>query len=127
MNNKTKGGCMDVPPDYLAGLRRFIETPMGLAISSFCCASLAGISRLLRSDERVTPRYAFAAALHSGLWGLAVALLLDDLVDPGNQHNFLIIAVSIMSGIGGATVTDFVMSLLAKGLSIKVNVGKGDE
>lgn len=107
---------------FLAAVRRFVESPVGLAITGFACASFAGLAQLLRRNVEVTPRQVVAAMLHSAFWGAAVALLLYDMLEPRGEHHFAILAVSILSGIGGATATDFVLSAIKRGVGVDVTV-----
>lgn len=102
---------------YLGAWERLANDPWVLGLLSFFGASLAGLTAELRSGRQLTRRSVVAALLHSGLWGVIIFLIgYTQMAD----NKALLVALSLLSGIGGATVTDFILQLVRSGFGIKV-------
>ncbi len=74
-----------------------------LAILPVC--SFAGLAALLRTEQPITRRAVLAASLNSGLFGLAVAAAMVHRF--GAESIYLILSVSVLSGLGGNAALDF--------------------
>lgn len=72
--------------------------------------SLAGLANLLRSDKKLTYRSVASVVLNSGLFGCAVAAAM--LTKYGEEGALLIVAVSILSGLGGNALVDFCLEVI---------------
>lgn len=82
-------------------------------------ASALGLSVTLRGGGALTMRAILGALLHSLMWGIVVFLigfstLKNDLP--------MLLGLSIMSGIGGASFTDLVLLLVKNKLGISVTI-----
>lgn len=71
----------------------------------FPVTSLAGLANLLRSGQPLTKRAICSVMLNSGLFGISVAAIM--LHKFGSESLMLIVAVSILSGLGGNAAIDF--------------------
>lgn len=98
------------------------KDPFAIGVLAFFGASVAGLAALLRGGEILTWRIVVAAFLHSGMWGVIIAFLL-------HQHLNVptLIAVAILSGIGGATITDIILVIIKKGLGVRVIIDNGEK
>lgn len=72
--------------------------PLAVLVICFGLAATSGIATLLRSKEPLSLRTILAAVTYNGLAGLTMALLLWNVY--GGANPFLLIAVSIMAGMG---------------------------
>ena len=88
--------------------------PLQALVAAFLIAAFGGLAALLRSQHPITLRSALAAILYSGLLGLVIALLWYNYFD-GQGNIFFLLGVSGLSGIGGATLADFLVQLLKQG------------
>lgn len=88
--------------------------PIRIFISAFGIASLGGLAALLRSKKELTLRSVSSAILSSGIVGLIIALTWYNYFNKEGNIYFLL-GVSALAGIGGMTVTDFVIQLLKNG------------
>ncbi len=100
-------------------LLRMSEEAFLLGILAFFGASLAGLAAHLRSGKELGWRAVTAAVLNSGLVGLIIFLIgfrvfHDDLA--------YLIGMSLLSGIGGATLLDFALQLVKRGLGIRISI-----
>lgn len=82
-------------------------------------ASALGLSVTLRGGGELTMRAVLGALIHSLMWGIVVFLvgfstLKNDLP--------MLLGLSIMSGIGGASFTDLVLLLVKNKLGISVTI-----
>lgn len=85
------------------GPKLLITSPWVLFGGVFLVCSVGGIASLIKGKQKITWRMIFSAALNSGLFGLGIALMIYDRL-PMN----LVLGVSVISGIGGASLTDAV-------------------
>jgi len=94
--------------------------------TAFGIAALAGLAALLRSKQEIHWRNFLAAILYSGIIGLIISMLSFKYFE---QNVPLLLAISGLSGIGGATTIDLVRVLLRGKLDIRVvpRLGDGDD
>jgi hypothetical protein len=92
--------------------------PLHIFFSAFTISSLAGLAALLRSQNQLSMRAICSAILYSGMTGLIVALTLYNYF--GAEYIFLLLGVSGLAGIGGATVIDFIVQLIKTGKLLSV-------
>lgn len=97
--------------DYLHSLAVFA--------SAFGVAAFAGLATLLRFARRRLSRLAVVSAmLNAGFLGLSIALIwYQNYCKAENIHG--LIGICVLAGMGGSTLTDLLISLLA-GAGIKV-------
>lgn len=81
----------------------------------FPVTSLAGLAQLLRSGKELDKRSVCSAILYSGLTGVGIAAMMIHYF--GAENWAMILGVSVLSGLGGTSATDFVVLFLRKGLS----------
>lgn len=82
--------------------------------AAFGVSSIGGLAALLRSNKKLSWRNVFAALLYSGMMGMIIGLLWYNYFDGKGNIAFLL-GVSALAGIGGVTVTDFVIQCLSRG------------
>ncbi len=87
--------------------------PLEVLLSCLAIASLGGFFSLLRSQQPLTARGLVAATLYSGLIGLVIGLLWFNYFAPANL--FFLIGTSGLAGLGGVTLLDVVVNVIAKG------------
>lgn len=90
-----------------------------LALVGGAGASMLGLSMLLRSGHELTRRTVVGALLHSAVWGVVVFLmtystLKDDLP--------MLLGLSIMSGLGSASLLDLVLMGVKQRFGISVTI-----
>lgn len=78
-----------------------IASPWILFGGIFLVASIGGIAALMRGKQKITWRMFISASLNSGLASLGIALLVYDRLPVS-----LVLAISILSGIGGVSIAD---------------------
>lgn len=92
-------------------IREMLETDAAIiSIVCFFGASFAGVARALR-DGTCGVREVLAAVLNSGLAGLIVFLIGWENL---HSHIHFLIGISILSGIGGATLLDLLSTILRR-------------
>lgn len=89
------------------GPKLVISSPWILFGGVFLVCSVGGIAALIKGKQAITWRMILSAALNSGLFGLGIALMIYDRL-PVN----LVLGVSVISGIGGASLTDAVFQVM---------------
>lgn len=88
--------------------------------SAFGAASFAGLATLLRFARRISKLSVISAMLNSGFLGLSIALIwYQNYRDAKNVYG--LIGICVMAGMGGSTLTDLLLSLLA-GAGIRVTI-----
>jgi len=87
--------------------------------SAFGVSSFAGLATLLRfSRKKLSKLAVISAMLNAGFLGLAIALIwYQNYRKAENVHG--LIGICVLAGMGGSTITDLLISLLA-GAGIKV-------
>lgn len=101
--------------------------PIWLFIATFLMSSFAGLASLLRSGKNISTRSATSAMLNSGLLGLAFSLIWYKYYFIDNIY--FLVGISLLAGLGGNTIIDFVLEVLRNGgivISLK-SKNKGDK
>lgn len=89
-------------------------------LSAFGTASFAGLATLLRFAKKISKLAIVSAMLNSGFLGLAIALIWYQ--NYRNAENvYGLIGVCVLAGMGGSTLTDLLISILA-GAGIRVTI-----
>lgn len=91
-----------------------------LALVGGSGASLLGLSMLLRSRHELTNRAVLGAVLHSAVWGVVVFLVSYSTL----RHDLpMLLGLSIMSGLGSASLVDLVLMAVKQrfGISVTIN------
>jgi len=97
--------------------------PLQVLLSCFSISSLGGLAALLRSGKPLTWRAVGTAVLYSGITGLVIGLTWYNYFS-GQDNLYFLIGVSGLAGLGGTTLLDFAVQVIAKGgLHITVNPG----
>lgn len=91
-----------------------------LALVGGSGASLLGLSMLLRSGHELTRRAVMGALLHSAVWGVVVFLVSYSTL---KQDLPMLLGLSIMSGLGSASLLDLVLMGVKQrfGISVTIN------
>lgn len=105
-------------------LLRLSEEAFLLGILAFLGASLAGLAAHLRSGKDLGWRAVIAALLNSGLVGLIIFLIGYRMF---NDNIPYLIGMSLLSGIGGATLLDFALQLVKRGLGIRISIDQSQQ
>ncbi len=95
------------------------KNTLWMLLAIFPTCSFAGLAALLRTEQPITRRAIVAAALNSGLFGVAVAAAMIHRF--GSEGIYLILSVSVLSGLGGNAAIDFAVE------GIKAYVRKHDQ
>ncbi len=94
--------------------------PIEAFASVFGISSFAGLAALLRSGKQLTWRAVASAMLNSGLLGLGIAMLWFKYYD-GAQNIWFLFGVSLLAGLGGTVMVDFVLQLFKGRLADMIN------
>lgn len=85
----------------------------------FCAATglggLSGLAYLLRSGKEITWLAILTAMLNSALTSLSIALLW---YNTSQDNPYFLIGVCVLAGLGGASLTDLMIAVLKKKISI---------
>lgn len=98
-------------------------SPLMMALTCMGLSSLASLTQLLRSGKPLHLRYVISTCLSSGLFGLIIFLLAYTSL---GQHWYYILAVSILAGMGGQNILEFVITAWGRG-GITVVIKPKDE
>lgn len=90
-----------------------------LGLLAFFGASLSGLAAQLRSGGSLSARSVAAAILNSGLVGLIIFLVGYRVFHDDMPY---LIGMAMLSGIGGATLMDFALQLVKRGLGIRISI-----
>lgn len=92
-----------------------VEEPTAVQVFSFIfgVSSIAGLTKLLRSNKELTWRAVTAATLSTGLYSLGMGMVLYDNF-PG--HANALIGASILSGIGSQTTVEFFWGIVKQAI-----------
>ena len=93
-------------------------------VAAFGIASLAGLAALLRGKQEIRWRNFLATILYSGIIGLIISMFIFKYFE---QNIPLLLAISGLTGIGGATALDLLRILLRGKLDIRVIPRLGDD
>ena len=95
-----------------------IVVSISVFIAAFGVSAFAGLATLLRFGRKLSKLAVVSAMLNSGFLGLAISLIwYQNYREAANIHG--LIGICVLAGMGGSTLTDILISLLA-GAGIKV-------
>lgn len=95
-----------------------------LFLAIFGISSLAGLAALLRSGRDLTLRSVASSLLNSGLLGTAIGMFWYHYY-PANI--VFVFVVSILAGLGGMSLLDFLLMVIRKGLKVSITVEEEDK
>lgn len=106
-------------------------SPFHVFLSAFSISSLGGLAAYLRSERELSTRLLVSAMLNSGLLGLAIAFCWYTYFH-GRDNVYLLIGITLLSGLGGLTVVDFAIGVVKKGgldihIETKAEAKRGDD
>ncbi|SEO64210.1 hypothetical protein SAMN05216316_0689 [Nitrosovibrio sp. Nv6] len=112
-------------PDRLIRVAFMWGDSLLLAALAFFGASFAGLATQLRSGNTLTRRTVAATMLNSGFIGAIIALLGYQTFAEDLPY---LMGMSLLAGIGGATILDFALLLLKRrmGITIRIEQDKGE-
>lgn len=90
-----------------------------LALIGGAGASLLGLSMLLRSGQELTRRAVLGAVLHSLMWGVVIFLMSYSTLKSDLP---MLLGLSIMSGLGTASMADMLLLLVKNRFGINVTI-----
>ena len=97
-----------MPERLLIAIREAGSDPWIVGMLAFFGASFAGLATQLRNGKTLTFRSILAATMNSGIIGMVIFLI-------GYQESIdnlpLLVGTSILSGIGGSTMLDFIIGI----------------
>jgi hypothetical protein len=96
-----------------------LNEPLNFALLVLPVASLAGLASLLRSERDLNWRSVASAMINSGLFGTSIAMF-----GYNKWDIWLLLSLSILSGLGGNALVDFVIDLIKLWAKKYVNNGK---
>lgn len=96
-----------------------------IAIAIIPIASLAGLAASMRAGHPLTKIEIVSAMLNSGLFGFVVFCLGAHYW--GTDSLFLLVGVSVLSGLGGNSAIDFARSAFRKTVAQQLGIGDDQE
>ena len=103
-------------------------SPFQVILACLALSSVGGLAALLRSGAHLCWRSIFAAMLYSGVFGVVYGLIWFNYFDGGDQNYFFLIGSSGLIGLGGTTLIDFIVQVIAKGgINIVIHPKDDDE
>ena len=87
--------------------------PLLIFSATFLISAFAGLATLLRSQKTLYLRSIISAMLNSGLFGLAIGLIWYKYYYTDNI--WFLMGISLMAGLGGITIVDFVLEIIKRG------------
>lgn len=100
-NRRHHGGLFGMDPQQME--------PTTLFGGIVAASSLAGLGALLRSGRTLTTRAVASSLINSGILGGIVALA-QYKVYAGEKNLYLLIAISVLAGLGGTNLLEFIMA-----------------
>lgn len=92
-------------------------------VSAFGLSGFAGLASLLRSGSKLDVTTICTHFLNSGMLGLGISLLW---YTKYKENVYFLVGVCLVSGLGGMTMVDFVVTGLRKG-TFNITIGTDDE
>jgi hypothetical protein len=113
-----------MPERLLEYMSRASNEPWLVSMLAFFGASFAGLATQLRIGKVLTWRAVAAAMLNSGFIGAIIALV--------GYQNFAdnlpyLLGMSLLAGIGGASVLDFFLLLIKQRMGITIQIERRKE
>ncbi len=99
------------------------SNPWVIGLLAFFGASFAGLATQLRSGALLTPRSVLAAMLNSGFIGTIIALIGYKTFADNLPY---LVGMSLLAGIGGATMLDFVLQIVKRKLGVTIRIDQGE-
>lgn len=99
--------------------------PLWLLLILGPIGSLAGVAALLRSGQPLDKRAFFSAILNSALFAVVVAVGIYHYF--GTDKIYLVIGLSILSGLGGVTMLDFCLALVREAITAWAKRGSDND
>lgn len=93
---------------------------LAVLASAFGVSAFAGLATLLRFAKKLSKLAVVSAMLNAGFMGLAIALLWYQNYRK-SENVYGLIGICVLAGMGGSTLTDLAISLLA-GAGVKVTI-----
>lgn len=93
---------------------------LSVFLSAFGSASFAGLATLLRFAKKISKLAIVSAMLNAGFLGLAIALIWYQNYRKA-ENIYGLIGICVLAGMGGSTITDLLISILA-GAGIRVTI-----
>lgn len=93
---------------------------LAVFFSAFGSASFAGLATLLRFAKKISKLAVISAMLNAGFLGLAIALIWYQNYRKA-ENIYGLIGICVLAGMGGSTITDLLISILA-GAGIRVTI-----
>ena len=87
--------------------------PMKTFATATGLGSVAGLAYLLRSGKPLTRVSVLSAIINSGMTSLVIALMWWKYYS-GDGNEYFLVGVSTLAGLGGASVTDFLVQALKR-------------
>lgn len=97
--------------------RTMAHDPWVIGLLAFFGSSFAGLATQLRSGSKLTVRAVMAAMLNSGFIGTIIALMGFKLFSDNLPY---LIGLSLLAGIGGATMLDFLLMVVKRKFGIVI-------
>lgn len=94
--------------------------PVTLFSIAFGLSSVAGLASILRNGKQITWRMCVSATLNSGLFGMGVAMLWYHFYG-GSAYPWFMLGVSLLAGLGGASLVDFFYQVVQDGFRNYIN------
>lgn len=110
-----------MPDRIIEAIRDLGNDPWVTGLLAFFGASFAGLATQLRSGVPLTSRAVFAAMLNSGFIGTIIALLGFRTFADNLPY---LIGLSLLAGIGGASVLDFFLLLIKQRMGITIQIDR---
>jgi len=95
--------------------------------ATFTISSLAGLAQLLRSGKELSRRSIISAMLNSGIFGLVIALVWWEKYAVEPNGVWFLMGVSLMAGLGGVTLLDFVIEMIRGTGKISIKLESDDD
>lgn len=94
--------------------------------SAFGVSAFAGLATVLRFGKQLNLLTISAGMLNSGFLGLTIVLFwYEKFLKEGNIYG--LVAICVMAGLGGSTITDFLVDIVKKG-GLHITIArKGDD
>lgn len=108
-----------MPERVLDVFRGLGSDPWVIGLLAFFGASFAGLANQLRTGKALTARAVAAAMMNSGFIGAIIALMGYQMFTDNLPYLF---GLSLLAGIGGATMLDFILTIFKKKLGFVIRI-----
>lgn len=104
-------------------LKSIGDDPVAVGIMAFLGASFSGLATQLKHGKTLTLRSISAAMLNSGFIGIIIFLLGYKMFIDNLPY---LIGMSLLAGIGGSTILEFIIVMIKKRSSITIKINSDD-